>query len=119
MRRAEATLPADHACVQAALARDWTPRQTPDCRHRREGNQIGAKIARTPAAMTGKGYHAKMDTIRKAEFDEDGFAWLMFLWSRRGTVRDRLRTASRGLLKGCFSAGHTLPRKRLDPARFG
>jgi len=39
------------------------------------------KIARTPA-MTVKGYHAKIDTIRKAKFDEDVLLGLMFLLGR-------------------------------------
>jgi hypothetical protein len=44
-------------------------------------NRQERKIARMPA-MTVEGYHAKIDTIRKSEFDDDVLLGLMFLLGR-------------------------------------
>ncbi|MBV8922709.1 hypothetical protein [Bradyrhizobium sp.] len=40
--------------------------------------RLERKIARMPA-MTPEGYHAKVEVIRKAEFDEDVLLGIMFL----------------------------------------
>jgi hypothetical protein len=43
--------------------------------------RLERKIARMPA-MTAGGYHAKIETIRKAEFDDEVLLGIMFLLGR-------------------------------------